>query len=81
MENLLTMVKRHIPDKRFCGAVQRIVGRGEQLVRAPPRPALGQQRGGQVGIAERQRPVGGHQLHLPPQRLGTGQRGQLDRPG
>ena len=48
------------------GAVQGVVSHGEQRVGAASLPSLGQQRGGQVGVAERQRPVRGDQLHLPP---------------
>ena len=43
------------------GAVQGVVSRGEQRVGAAALPPLGQQCGGQVGVAERQRPVRGDQ--------------------
>jgi hypothetical protein len=74
-------IKDDIADQCVSRAVQRVVGGGEQRVGAAALPPLGQQRGRQVRIAERHRPVRGHQLHLPPQRLGAGQRGQVGRGG
>jgi hypothetical protein len=53
MVNLLaeeSKVTRHVPDELIGRAVQRVVSRDEQLVRAPSRPPLGQQRGGGLPI-------------------------------
>ncbi len=74
-------LKHDIPDEGVGRAVQGVVGRGEQRVGAASLPSFGQQRGRQVRVAERQRPVGGHQLDLPAQGVGAGQRGQRGRVG
>jgi hypothetical protein len=49
-------LKHDIADEGVGRAVQRVVGGGEQRVGAATLPPVGQQRGQQVRVAERQRP-------------------------